>query len=123
MIGDQIGRNPVKIEALAAADNRRQHLLGFGRRENEFHVRRRLFQRLEQRVERGRREHVDFVDDVDFETRLGRRVTGVFAQLAHLFDAVVAGAVDLEHIEAVPGGDLAAIVARPTASPSVRECN
>ena len=52
-----------------------------------------------------------FVDDVDLEFPLGRRVTNVLAQLAHLFDAVVARAVDLEHVETVAAGDFLAAVA------------
>jgi hypothetical protein len=31
--------------------------------------------------------------------------------LAHIFDAVVAGAIDLDHVQAVAGGNLAAIIA------------
>ena len=52
-----------------------------------------------------------FVDDVDLELALGRRITNVVAQLAHLFDAVVARAVDLEHVETVAAGDFLAAVA------------
>jgi hypothetical protein len=66
---------------------------------------------LEQRVERRRGQHVDLVDDVDLVLPAGRRVADVVAQLAHLLDAVVAGAVDFEYVEAVAGGDLAAGIA------------
>ena len=52
MLRDQVRRDAVQIETLAAAQDRRQDLLRLGRREDEFHVRRRLFERLEQRVER-----------------------------------------------------------------------
>ena len=52
MFRDQVCRNAMEIEALTAAQNGRQNLLRFGRRENEFHVRRRFLERLEQRVER-----------------------------------------------------------------------
>ena len=71
----------------------------------------RFFERLEERVERRRREHVHFVDDVDLEMPFARRVTDVVAQLAHLLDAVVARAVDLEHVEAVARRDFLAAVA------------
>ena len=111
MIGDQVCRNAVEIEALAAAQDRRQNFLRLGRRENELHVRRRLFQRLEQRVERGGRKHVHFVDEIDLVTAFGRRVTHVVAQLAHVFDAVIARAVDLDDVEAVAAGDLLAVIA------------
>ncbi len=106
----------MKIETLAAADDRRQNFLGLGRRENEFYVRRRFLQRLEQRIERGGSEHVHFVDNVNFESRLGRRVTRVVAQLAHLLDAVVARAVDLEHVQAIARRDLLAIIAHAARS-------
>ena len=64
--GDDLRRQrPVKVESLAAREDRRRDLVGLGRGEDEDDVRRRLFERLEERVERLRREHVDFVDDVD----------------------------------------------------------
>src|SRR5207247_8873517 len=62
-------------------------------------------------VERRRRQHVHFVDEINFVTTLRRRITNVLAQLAHVLDAIVAGAIDLDHVEAVASGDLAAIVA------------
>ena len=102
----------MEIEALATAHDRRQNFLRFSRRENEFHVGWRLLQRFQKRVERGRGQHVHFVDDINFVARFGWRVAHVFAQLAHLLDAVVACAVNLQDIEAVAGRDLAAIVAR-----------
>ena len=111
VIGDEICRDAMKIEALAAAEDCRQDLLRLGRREDELHVRRRFLERLQQRVEGGRGEHVHFVDDVDLEMPFARRVAHVIAQLAHLLDAVVARAVDLEHVEAIAAGDLLAAVA------------
>ena len=102
----------MEIEALAATHDRRQNFLRFGRRKNEFHVGWRLLKRFQKRVERGRGEHMHFVDDIDLVARFGWRVARVFAQLAHLLDAIIARAVDLENIEAVAGCDLAAVVAR-----------
>ena len=101
MFRDQVRRDAMEIEALAAAQDCRQNLLRLGRREDELHVRRRFLERLQERVERRRGEHVHFVDDVDLEMPFARRVADVVAQLAHLLDAVVARAIDLEHIEAV----------------------
>ena len=71
----------------------------------------RLFQRLEQRVERCRRQHVHLVDDVNFEARLWPARNGRFAQLAHFLDPAVARGVHLKHIETVSAGDLPAIIA------------
>ena len=53
------------------------------------------------------REHVDFVDDVDLVARAAGAVLDVAAELADLVDAAVAGAVDLEHVDVVAGGDAA----------------
>ena len=111
MLRNQVRGNPVEIEALATAQNGRQHLLRFGRGEDEFYVLRRFFERLEKRVESLRREHVHFVDDVNFVATLGRCITNVVPQLAHLLDAVIARAIDLEHVEAVARGDFLAAIA------------
>ena len=111
MLRNQVRGDAVQVEALAAAQDCRQNFLRLGRGENEFHVRRRLFQRLEQCVERGGRKHVHFVDQIDFVATFCRGVANVIAQLAHVLNAVVAGSVDLDHVEAVAGGDLAAVIA------------
>ena len=111
MLRDQVRRDAVKIEALAAAQDGRQNLLRLGRGEDELHVRGGSSSVFSSALNACRREHVHFVDDVDLELRLGRRVANVVAQLAHLLDAVVARAVDLEHVEAVAAGDLLAAIA------------
>ena len=108
MRGDERGRDAAQVEALAAGQDGGQHLLRLGRREDEFHVLGRLLQRLEQRVERRGREHVHLVDDVDLVLPVRRGVADVVAQFAHLLDAVVAGAVDFQHVQAAALGDLAA---------------
>jgi hypothetical protein len=48
---------------------------------------------------------VDLVNDVDLELRIGGRVFARLAQLAHLLDAVVARAVNLQHVERTAFGD------------------
>jgi hypothetical protein len=111
MLRDQIRRDAMEIEALAAAQNCRQNLLRLGGGEDELHVRRRFLERLEQGIERRRSEHVHFVDDVDLEMPLARRVADVVPQLAHLLHAVIARAVDLQHVEAVPACDFLAAIA------------
>ena len=125
MLRDQIRRNPVQIETLTPAENCRQHLLGLGRGEDEFYVLGRLLERLEERVERLRSEHVHFVDHVDFVLSLDRRITNVVAQLAHLFDAVIARAVDLKHIKTVAARDFLTAVTFSAGCNrwSARECS
>ncbi len=90
-----------EIEPLAARQNRDRNLLRLGRGEDELHMLGRLFERLQKRVERLLREHVDFVDDVDLEPHAAGPHGDVLPQLANLVDAAVAGAVDLEHVDIV----------------------
>ena len=52
-----------------------------------------------------------FVDQINFVTAFGRRVTHVIAQLADVFHAVIACTVDLDDVETVTTSDLATIVA------------
>ena len=85
--------------------------VGFGGAEDELHVLGRLFQRLQQGVERLAREHVDFVDDVDLEPRPAGPHADVLPQLANFVDAAIAGPVDLQHVDVVAGADAAADVA------------
>ncbi len=62
-------------------------------------MRRRLLERLEQRVERRVGEHVHLVDEVHLVARAVRRVAGRLAQGAHLVDATVRGGVELDQVE------------------------
>ena len=57
------------------------------------------------------REHVDFVDDVDLESRPAGPHVDVLPQLADLVDAAVAGPVDLQHVHVVARADALADVA------------
>ena len=69
MLGELLGRDAAQVEPLAARQDGDRHLVHFGRGEQEFHMRRRLLERLQERVERALRQHVDLVDDVDFVAR------------------------------------------------------
>ena len=73
--------------------------------EDEHHVGGGLFQGLQKRVERFRSEHVNFVDDVDFPLARRARVQDVLAEVPHLVDTTVRGAVDFQHIQAAPFRD------------------
>ena len=59
----------------------------------------RLFQRLQQAVEGGLREHVHFVDDIDLGARHHRAVARAFDDLANIVDAGVRGGVHLDHVD------------------------
>ena len=62
-------------------------------------MRRRLLQRLQQRVERRARQHVHFVEDVDLVARAHRRVADRVVDLPDVVDAVMRGGVHLHHVE------------------------
>ena len=99
MLDQHVGVDAAQVEALAARQHRHRHLADLGGGEDELGVRRRLLQRLQQRVERRRRQHVNFVEDVDLVARLHRRVADRVVDLAHVVDAVVGGGVHLDHVE------------------------
>src|SRR5205823_1181428 len=94
-----------EVEPLAAREDCDRNLLNLGRGEDEFDVRRRFFERLQERVERLAREHVDFVDDVDLVPAAGRAGGDLLADGPHVVDAAVAGPVDLAHVDVVAGGN------------------
>src|SRR5437667_1143277 len=96
---DALVRDPPKVEALRAGHDGRWDLSRFGRRQHEDDVRRRLLERLEQRVEGLARELVRLVDDVDLVLTLRRREAHLVAQIAHLIDTAIGCGVDLDEIE------------------------
>ena len=79
-----------------------------GRAQDEHDPFRRLFERLQQRVERFGRDLVRFVDDEDLVAVARRTIADVLPQLAHLIDAAIRRRVDLDHVHAVSRGDLLA---------------
>ena len=96
---DLLDRRAAEVEAVAAVDDRRQHLLGLGRREHEDRVRRRLLERLQERVPGLLGEHVRLVEDVDLVAPGDRRVGDLLAQVADVVDRVVGRGVHLDHVE------------------------
>ena len=104
-LGDLLERGPLEVEALAAVDDRRHHLVRLGRAEHEDGVRRRLLERLQERVPGLAGEHVRLVEDVDLPAPGGRRVADPLAQVADVVDRAVRGGVHLDHVERRAGGD------------------
>ena len=94
-----LGRGAGEVEAVAAVDDRRQHLAGLGRGQDEDRVRRRLLEGLQERVPRLRREHVRLVEDVDLRAPADRRELDGVAQLADVVDRVVRRRVHLDDVE------------------------
>ena len=71
-------------------------------------MRRRLFERLEQRIERALGEHVHFVNQKDFELSATRDVLGTLNQFANIIDTVIGRGVNFHHIEVSAGVDILA---------------
>ncbi len=99
MLDQHRGVDAAQIEALAARQHRHRHFADFGGGENELGVRRRFFQRLQQRVEGGGRQHVHFVEDVDLVARRDRRIAHGVVDLADVVDAVVRGGVHFQDVD------------------------
>ena len=115
-MGDHhLGLDPAQIKALAARQDRDRHLADFGRGEQKFHMRRWFLKRLEQRIERAGREHVNLVDDEDLVARLRRAVADRFDdRIADVLDAGITGRVHLHHIDMAAFGDRDTILADTT---------
>ncbi len=102
MLRQQLRRDALQVEPLAARQHRHRHLVHLGGREQELHVPRRLLQRLQQPVEGRFRQHVDLVDDIDLVARRDRRIAHRLNDLADVVDACVAGGIHLDHVDMPP---------------------
>jgi hypothetical protein len=105
-IGDESRRDHLEVEALDTAEDRDWNLVHLGRREDELDVRWRLLKRLQKRVPRALREHVDFVDDKDLVAISRRSIGQAVLQLSDFVDAVVACAVYFPDVDVASGRDL-----------------
>ena len=108
-----VGGDAAQVEPLAARQHRHRHLVDLGRREQEFDVRRRLFERFQQRIEGVTRQHMHFVDDVDLVARRHRGIAHRLDNLAHIVDAGVRRGVHFDDVDMAPFGDRAARLAHP----------
>ena len=104
--GDQLqtlknfpGADGAEVEVLATGQDGPGHLVQLGRGQDEDHVRRGLFQSLEQRVECLGGEHMNFIDDENLVTVPCRPVSDAFPQFTNFVNAAVGGRIDLEDID------------------------
>jgi len=95
-------RDAAEVETLAAAEHGGGDFVRLGGGQDEARMRRRLLERLEQRVEGRIAQHVHFVNDVDFVAAFTGPEAHLLAQLADVVYAVVAGRVDLDQVEHAP---------------------
>ena len=72
-----------------------------------------LFQRFQKRIERAGRQHVHFVDDIDFVTGRGRAVVHRVDDFADIGNAGVAGRIHLNDIDMAAFGDGCTMLTRP----------
>ena len=108
MFGEQFGRYALQVEPLAARQHCNRNLVHLGRCEQEFHVRWRLFKRFQQRIEGIFRQHVNFVDNVDFVACRHGCIADRLDNLADIVDAGVARRVHLYHVDMPTFGNRAA---------------
>ena len=101
-----------QVEALAAGQDRDRDFADFGRGEDELRMRRRLFQRLQEAVERRLRQHVHLVHDEDAVARGGGLVADRLDNLADVVDAGVRGRVHFKHVDMAAFHDRLAVNAK-----------
>ncbi|MNZ86193.1 hypothetical protein D3C78_1050100 [compost metagenome] len=101
-------RHVLQRELQAARKDGDRQLLRVGGGEQELDVGRRLFEGLEQGVERVRGQHVHFVDQVDLVAAAAGRVLHVVEQLAGVLDLGPAGGIHLDQVDETPLVDLPA---------------
>ena len=102
MISHFLRRHIAEIELQAARQHRDRHLLRICRRKNEFDVLGRLLQRLQHGIEGRAGKLMHFVDHVDLEAGVRRRVHGLLKQCRHLIHASVARRVHFNVIDKTP---------------------
>ena len=108
MAGDLLRHHVFQVELQAARQHRGRQFLRVRGREQEFHMRWRLFQSFQQRVETAVGQHVHLVDQVHLVARAGGRVLHVLQQVAGVLDLGAGGGVDFQQVHAAALGDFGA---------------
>ena len=98
---------------LAARPDGLRNVLRLGGRQHEHDVSGRLFQRLQQRIERRVRDLMRFIQNVDFEAVARRTIPRPFAQLADLINAAVGCRVNFDDVHRIAGANFCARLAHP----------
>ena len=99
----RLRRHRSQIELQATRQDGDRHLLRIRRGEHEFKVIRRLFQRLQHRIEGGVGQHMDFVDHVDLEAAEYRLVDRLIEQLRNLLDTPIRCGVQFDVVDEAAG--------------------
>ena len=114
MVRQFCGGNTLKVEPLAPRQYGNRHLIHFGRRKQEFDVAGRFFKRLQQRVKRVFRQHVDFVDDVNLVACRNGRIAHSLDNLTHIVNTGVACGIHFDNVDMAAFGDSNARLAGAT---------
>ena len=93
---DLLDGDAPEIEALAPRENRGKNLVRLGRGKDEEGVGRWFFQRLQQRIERLLRQHVNLIHDVDLLSAALRRDPHGLSQLPDVVYLVVGCRIDFD---------------------------
>ena len=109
--GDVGAGNTAEFIPLAPRQYRHGNPFRLRRRQNEYDVGRRLFQRFQQGVEGFRRQHVHFVDNVYLLMAFGRHKFDRFPQCPDVLDAAVGRGVDFHDVHRLAAQDMAAYFA------------
>ena len=107
-LGNIITGNAPELIALTPRQDGHGNPFRFGRRQDEDDMGRRFFQGLQQGIESFGRQHVHFIDDINFLMPFGRHEFNRFPQGADVFDAAVGSGVDFDDIQGFTAHDVAA---------------
>ncbi len=111
LIADLIDIQRLEVKLQAARQNRHRQFLRIGGCQQKFDVRRRLFQRFQQGVEAVAREHVHFIDKINFKASTSGRVLHVIQQIAGIFDLCARCGVDFNQINETALLNFTAVIA------------
>ena len=98
VVDQHFRRDATQIKAHTARQHGHRHLADFGGGEDENNARWRFLKRLQERVERALRQHVNLIDDVDLVPCLGRGIARAVDHFAHVIDAGIRRRIHLDHV-------------------------
>ena len=99
MLSDHLNRQSLQTELQTARQHRHRQLLRIRGRQKKFDVRRRLFQRLQQRVERTGGEHMHLIHQINLVTPHRGRVLHVLQQFPGVLHLGARRGIHLQQID------------------------
>ena len=106
MGGKLISFHPPQIKALAPRQDSRRHFADFGCGKDEFHIFRRFFQRFQQGIKGTVRQHMHFVNNVDFIACRHCPIRRTFNNVTYIIDPCFAGRIHFHHVNMTSIGDI-----------------